>query len=66
VGAALADIDTLAQPENARLLFAGEATSSLYYGYVHGGVVSGAREATRLLGGAEAVLESGVIASAGC
>jgi len=65
VGSSGADLENLAEPVGSRLLFAGEATSAIYSGYVHGGIVSGAREAARLIGGPP-VLESGVIASAGC
>ncbi len=65
VGSSGADLEVLAEPVGSRLLFAGEATSAMYSGYVHGGIVSGAREAARLIGGPP-VLESGVVASAGC
>lgn len=47
-GASVDDIDTLAEPEHERLLFAGEGTSSTYYGNVHAAVLTGLREARRL------------------
>jgi monoamine oxidase len=45
-----ADFDSLAEPVDGRVLFAGEATSREYFGYVHGALASGIREARRLLG----------------
>ena len=48
VGTTLDDIDTLAEPEGARLLFAGEATWRVAYGNVHAAMFSGLREAHRL------------------
>jgi len=42
------DQDALAEPASERLLFAGEATSN-YYGTVHGAMLSGQREAARIL-----------------
>ncbi len=48
VGASLDDIDTLAEPESDRLLFAGEATWRPAYGNVHAAMLSGLREAHRL------------------
>lgn len=48
VGASRQDIDTLAEPEGDRLLFAGEATYWEHYGTVHGAMLSGLREAHRL------------------
>lgn len=47
-GASPDDLDTLAEPEGERLLFAGEATSSTWYGNVHAAVFTGMREARRL------------------
>lgn len=47
-GASPGDIDTLAEPEGDRVLFAGEGTESTYYGNVHAAVISGLREAHRL------------------
>ena len=47
-GASPDDIDALAAPEHARLAFAGEGTSRLYYGNVHAAVLTGLREARRL------------------
>lgn len=66
VGTSADDLDTLAAPVGERLLFAGEATSNVYSGYVHGAVVSGMREASRLLGGAEVRLDSGLVLKEGC
>lgn len=48
VGATLDDIDTLAEPEGERLLFAGEGTWRKAYGNVHAAAFSGLREAHRL------------------
>lgn len=47
---------TLATPESARLLFAGEHTHEIYRATVHGAYLSGVREADRIL---EAVKQSG-------
>ena len=68
VGASLDDIETLAAPVGKRLLFSGEATSTRYNGYVHGAILSGIREAERLLGreGQGVELESGLIVEEGC
>ncbi len=48
-GATAADFDQLAEPVGARLFFAGEATSSKQNATVHGAMLSGEREAARLL-----------------
>ncbi|MGL4423897.1 MAG: flavin monoamine oxidase family protein [Gemmataceae bacterium] len=48
-GATTADFKTLAAPVGERLLFAGEATEAKYPGTVHGALLSGRREAQRLL-----------------
>jgi polyamine oxidase len=48
IGASPDDMDALAEPEGERLLFAGEATDSVYYGNVHAAAMSGLREAHRL------------------
>lgn len=68
VGASQADIEALGAPLGERLLFAGEATSLLYNGYVHGAVLSGIREAERLLGreGQGVEIESGIVIQQGC
>ena len=42
------DYETLAEPESARLFFAGEATNREYPGTVHGAYLSGIREANRI------------------
>ena len=67
-GSSTADIDALAAPVGERLLFAGEATSRQYSGYLHGALLSGIREAERLLGrqGQGVELESGVVIELGC
>jgi polyamine oxidase len=49
VGASPSDMDDLAAPVGGRVLFAGEATQSDYYATVHGAMLSGIREAKRLL-----------------
>jgi hypothetical protein len=68
VGASVADIEALAAPVGERLLFSGEATSTQYSGYVHGAILSGIREAERLLGteGQGVRLESGLVIKKGC
>lgn len=48
--------DLLADPVDGRLLFAGEATFSGYSGTVHGAMLSGIREAKRLLGVSQVLL----------
>lgn len=50
LGSNPASMDTLAEPVNERLLFAGEATYKTRYGYADGALSSGLREAQRLLG----------------
>ena len=66
VGSSVADIEALGAPVGDRLLFAGEATSVAYSGYVHGAVLSGIREAERLLGTVGVRLESGLVIEEGC
>jgi monoamine oxidase len=51
------DHDTLAEPASDRLLFAGEATSR-YFGTAHGAMLSGEREAGRILPAAVPGLEA--------
>ncbi|RVW00178.1 flavin monoamine oxidase family protein [Rhodococcus xishaensis] len=68
-GATAAERDTLGAPVGDQLLFAGEATSGEHYGYIHGAMLSGAREAERLLDerpGQGVVLESGLLVKEGC
>ncbi len=48
VGSSPADMDTLAEPVEGRLLFAGEATTSDWYATVDGALLSGLREARRI------------------
>ena len=48
-GAAMADYDALATSVEDRLFFAGEATSRQYPGTVHGALLSGRREAQRIV-----------------
>jgi polyamine oxidase len=50
VGAAPADMDTIAAPVGTHLRFAGEHTASSYYGTVHGAMLSAFREASAILG----------------
>lgn len=68
VGATPADYAELALPVGNRLLFAGEATSVDYNGYVHGAMLTGIREAERLLGreGRGVRLLSGLVVELGC
>ena len=49
VGATSDDMVALGEPADARLLFAGEATVPAYYGTVAAAMISGLREADRLL-----------------
>lgn len=49
-GASLALRDALAEPLHGNVLFAGEATSRGYFATVHGALLSGRREASRVLG----------------
>lgn len=44
-----AHFEYLAEPLAGRLLFAGEATSRQHFGYVHGAIATGIREARRIL-----------------
>lgn len=48
VGATLADLASLGEPEGERLLFAGEATTRAYPSTAHGALWTGLREARRL------------------
>lgn len=48
VGSTPADIETLAEPVNGRLFFAGEATYRHHWAAAHGAYASGVREAARL------------------
>lgn len=56
VGASPSDFDALAAPVGGRLLFAGEHTSALRFGYADGALDTGVREAKRLLGTASVLL----------
>jgi monoamine oxidase len=49
VGASGSDLDVLAEPVGTRLFFAGEATSRRHAATVHGALLSGQREAERIL-----------------
>lgn len=66
VGASAFDMDTLGAPVGERLLFAGEATVRDYYGSVPAAMLSGLREAQRLLGKAEIDLLLGPAPQLGC
>ena len=50
IGATPDDIEALAMPVGERLMFAGEATTRIHWGSMHGAYVSGLREAARLTG----------------
>jgi len=50
VGATPSDINTLAEPVDDRVFFAGEATYRHHWAGAHGAVASGFREAARILG----------------
>ncbi len=58
VGSTPADRRALAEPAFGRLLFAGEATQEWGYQTVHGALLSGLREARRLLNSVGSELES--------
>jgi monoamine oxidase len=49
VNSPMSDVDELAKPVAERLFFAGEATSKGSFGTVHGAIMSGRREARRIL-----------------
>lgn len=49
VNSPLTDVEELAKPVDNRLFFAGEATSLGSFGTVHGAIMSGVREAERIL-----------------
>lgn len=65
-GGTSGDVEALAAPVGERLLFAGEATSVEYNGYVHGALLTGIRETERLLGTTGARLDSGLVIGLGC
>ena len=48
-GGSLSDYEEIAQPVEDRLFFAGEATTKRYPGTVHGALISGWREADRIM-----------------
>lgn len=52
-------MDRLAKPVGGRLLFAGEATNRVRFGYTDGAMSSGIREAKRLLGAGTVELSAG-------
>ena len=66
VGASGADMVELGTPVGERLLFAGEATVPAYYGTVAAAMISGLREAQRLLGRADFALTTGPAPMLGC
>ena len=49
INSPMSDVSTLAKPVDNRLFFAGEATSEGSFGTVHGAILSGWREAERIL-----------------
>jgi monoamine oxidase len=51
VNSPMSDVDELARPVGNRLFFAGEATNAGSFGTVHGAIMSGLREAARILRG---------------
>ncbi len=68
VASLAADYEAMAAPVGERLLFAGDATTYEFGSTVEGAVVSGIREAERLLGrqGQGVVLDSGLLIAPGC
>ena len=48
-GGSTKDYEEMAQPVEDRLFFAGEATTRRYPGTVHGALISGEREARRIM-----------------
>jgi monoamine oxidase len=66
LGAAPPDFEALAAPVAGRLLFAGEHTTALRFGYADGALDTGVREAKRLLGASSVALpEPGALPLAG-
>jgi monoamine oxidase len=57
LGSSRDDLDRLGEPIGGRLLFAGEATGSPRAGFADGAMLTGIREAKRLLGSAEVRLD---------
>lgn len=49
INSPLSDIEELARPVNNRLFFAGEATNADLFGTVHGALMTGRREAARMM-----------------
>ena len=66
VGASPDDMVALAEPASARLFFAGEATERDRYGLVDGAMISGLREARRLLGREDIQLAGRAAPVVGC
>ena len=55
IGSSSDNMRALGEPVGGHLLFAGEATAPLVYATVHGALVSGLREARRIVGDAAAL-----------
>jgi polyamine oxidase len=53
VGSSAADVAAHARPIGNRVFFAGEATSAAYFGTVHGAILTGRREAAKVLAAAK-------------
>lgn len=54
IGSRAGDVAALSSPVGKRLFFAGEATSAAFFGTVNGAILSGRREAAKVIAAARA------------